>query len=202
MTITTEEAERMAAALLDRSYDPQEKITHILRRLHVDRLNASKMIRALALDRDTLAEAVGADFSAATDYSERWERACAERDALRKERDHHEHWHMTYRDMVNQKFEHIDSVAAHQARIEGHRAGMLAAAEMLEGMELRADHDAMVATVEGDIISHRERESAFRDAAKVVRAAVTEGGAEHSGNQRHSQAGKGGTPAPKSEGGA
>ncbi len=56
--MSTEAIERLAETLLFRGHHHQEKINHLLRRLHVERITASKTLRALAAERDRLREAV------------------------------------------------------------------------------------------------------------------------------------------------
>lgn len=48
--------ERLAETLLFRGHHHQEKINHLLRRLHAERITASKTLRALAAERDRLRE--------------------------------------------------------------------------------------------------------------------------------------------------
>ncbi|WYK05432.1 hypothetical protein DWF04_005870 [Cereibacter sphaeroides f. sp. denitrificans] len=50
--MSTEAIERLAETLLFRGHHHQEKINHLLRRLHVERITASKTLRALAAERD------------------------------------------------------------------------------------------------------------------------------------------------------
>ncbi|QCP84366.1 hypothetical protein EYE35_01345 [Cereibacter sphaeroides] len=56
--MSTGAVERLAETLLFRGHHHQEKINHLLRRLHVERITASKTLRALAAERDRLREAV------------------------------------------------------------------------------------------------------------------------------------------------
>ncbi|WYK04429.1 hypothetical protein DWF04_015585 [Cereibacter sphaeroides f. sp. denitrificans] len=55
---STEAIERLAETLLFRGHHHQEKINHLLRRLHVERITAAKTLRALAAERDRLRDLV------------------------------------------------------------------------------------------------------------------------------------------------